>query len=225
MALFSISDLHLSFGTDKPMDVFGENWKEYEKRLRENWNKAVSDDDTVIVNGDNSWATYLEDTYEDFKFINNLNGNKILLKGNHDYWWTTMNKHNKWCKKNGFDKINFLHNNYYMYNNIAICGTRGWQLTTSDADDVKVYNREIERLALSINLAEKNNPDYIIVALHYPPDEGFCDAMQQHNVRLCLFGHLHSLGFKDYCDYERNGISYKLVSSDFLKFKPYKIMG
>ena len=113
MALFSISDLHLSFGTDKPMDVFGERWKNYEKKLMENWNNAVSADDVVIVNGDNSWAMYLEDTFKDFDFINKLNGTKLISKGNHDYWWTTMKKHEKWCDENGFDSIKFLHNNYY----------------------------------------------------------------------------------------------------------------
>lgn len=224
MALFSISDLHLSFGTDKPMDVFGKKWENYEEKLKHNWNNLVSKDDVVIVNGDNSWATYLEDTFEDFDFINKLNGTKLISKGNHDYWWTTLSKHRKWCDKNNFDTINFLHNNYYMYKDTAICGTRGWQLTCHDEDDVKVHNRELERLKISLNLAVKEKPDNIIVALHYPPDRDFCRLIEDYNVSMCLFGHLHSAGFKDYRDYEENGIAYKLVSCDYLGFIPYKIM-
>ena len=224
MALFSISDLHLSFGTDKPMDVFGERWKNYEQRLMENWNNAVSADDVVIVNGDNSWAMYLEDTYKDFDFINKLNGTKLISKGNHDYWWTTMKKHEKWCKENGFDSIKFLHNNYYMYKDVAICGTRGWQLTSRNEEDLKVYNREKERLIISLKLASAQSPSQIIVALHYPPDSEFKQIMEEYNVRICLFGHLHAAGFKDYSDYDENGISYRLVSCDYLQFKPYKIM-
>lgn len=224
MALFSISDLHLSFGTDKPMDVFGERWKNYEQRLMENWNNAVSADDLVIVNGDNSWAMYLEDTYADFDFINKLNGTKLILKGNHDYWWTTMAKHRKWCEQNGFDTINFLQNNHYMYDGIAICGTRGWQLTSKDEEDLKVYNREKERLELSFKQAEKDKPRGYIVALHYPPDEEFKKILEQHGVSLCLFGHLHGAGLKDYKDFEENGIRYKLVSCDYLQFKPYEIL-
>ena len=224
MALFSISDLHLSFGTDKPMDVFGERWKNYEQRLMENWNNAVSADDVVIVNGDNSWAMYLEDTFKDFDFINKLNGTKLISKGNHDYWWTTMKKHEKWCNENGFDSIKFLHNNYYMYKDVAICGTRGWQLTSRNEEDLKVYNREKERLILSLKLASAQSPSQIIVALHYPPDREFKQIMEEYNVGICLFGHLHAAGFKDYSDYDENGISYRLVSCDYLQFKPYKIM-
>ena len=224
MALFSISDLHLSFGTDKPMDVFGKKWENYEEKLKNNWNRLVSDDDIVIVNGDNSWATYLEDTYKDFEFINSLKGTKLISKGNHDYWWTTMNKHQKWCDENGFDTIKFLHNNCYMYNDVAICGTRGWQLISRDEDDLKVHNRELERLKISLDFALKENPAKVIVALHYPPDDDFCRLMEEYGVSMCLFGHLHSAGFKDYKDYSKNGIDYKLVSCDFLGFVPYKIM-
>ena len=224
MALFSISDLHLSFGTDKPMDVFGRKWENYEGKLKTNWNNIVSKEDVVIVNGDNSWATYLEDTFEDFSFINSLNGTKLISKGNHDYWWSTMSKHTKWCEQNGFDTIKFLHNNYFMYKQTAICGTRGWQLTKCDEDDMKVHNRELERLKISLDLAVKESPSNIIVAMHYPPDEDFRHLMEGYNVDLCLFGHLHGLGFKDYKDYEENGINYRLVSCDYLEFLPYKIM-
>lgn len=222
MALFAISDLHLSLGSDKPMDVFGDKWKNYEKKLEENWNRDVCADDVVIVNGDNSWAMYLEDTYKDFSFINSLNGTKLILKGNHDYWWTTMSKHKKWCEKNGFDTIKFIHNNHYMVDGAAICGTRGWQLTDKSEDDLKVYNREKERLLNSLNSVK--NADYIIAALHYPPDADFKEILQKYGVKICLFGHLHANGFKDYSDYEENGIKYRLVSCDYLGFQPLKII-
>lgn len=224
MALFSISDLHLSFGTDKPMDIFGKNWENYENRLAENWNGNIGKDDVVIVNGDNSWATYLKDTFLDFKFINELNGKKLLLKGNHDYWWTTMNKQNEWCKSNGFDTIHFLHNNFYMYKDIAVCGTRGWQMSGCGDDDKRVYKRELARLENSLALASRENPARIISAMHYPPDDGFKEILKKYNVTLCLFGHFHAQGFKDYEDYFEDGIFYKLVSCDFLKFNPYKII-
>lgn len=223
MALFSISDLHLSFGTDKPMDVFGKKWENYEEKLKTNWNNVVSEEDVVIVNGDNSWATYLEDTLADFGFINSLNGIKLISKGNHDYWWTTMNKHRIWCEKNGFDTIKFLHNNYYMYEDTAICGTRGWQITKGDDEDLKVHNRELERLKISLDLASKEQPGSIVVALHYPPDEHFKKLIQAYNTEMCVFGHLHSAGFKDYKDYDENGIAYRLVSCDYLEFLPFKI--
>lgn len=222
MALFAISDLHLSFGTDKPMDIFGSRWENYEKKLQENWNKDISPDDVVIVNGDNSWAMYLEDTYEDFKFINSLNGTKLLLKGNHDYWWTTMSKHEKWCQKNCFDTIKFIHNNHYMYGDTAICGTKGWQLTDKSPDDVKVYNRERERLVNSLKSAA--GAKKIIAALHYPPDEGFKSVLREYKVDFCVFGHLHAGGFKDYKDFDEDGIAYRLVSCDYLGFEPYKII-
>ena len=135
-----------------------------------------------------------------------------------------MKKHEKWCNENGFDSIKFLHNNYYMYKDVAICGTRGWQLTSRNEEDLKVYNREKERLIISLKLASAQSPSQIIVALHYPPDSEFKQIMEEYNVGICLFGHLHAAGFKDYSDYDENGISYRLVSCDYLQFKPYKIM-
>lgn len=223
MALFAISDLHLSLGTDKPMYVFGDQWKDYESKLRQNWLNSVSDEDFVIINGDNSWATYLENTKEDFSFINSLPGKKILSKGNHDYWWTTMKKMNDFCRENIYDTISFLQNNHYMYGDIAICGTRGWQLSTEDEKDLKIHNREIERLKLSFNSAKKSNPAEIIVALHYPPDDTFKALMEKYDVKQCFYGHLHGQSHRSALNGKANGIKYQLVSCDFLDFKPFKI--
>ena len=167
---------------------------------------------------------YLEETYEDFKYIDSLNGNKIILKGNHDYWWTTMSKHNAWCQKNGFNSIRFLHNNCYIYNETAVCGTRGWQMTSCNSDDIKIYNREIERLKNSLADLKGKNFENTVIALHYPPDENFRNIISNAGVKTCIFGHLHGQGFKDYKDYTENGVEYKLVSSDYLKFKPIKIL-
>ncbi len=224
MALYAISDLHLSLGTDKPMDVFGEHWENYEQRLKENWESAVSGDDTVIVNGDNSWATYIQNAVEDFSFINSLPGRKILSKGNHDYWWTTMNKQTAFCRQHGFDTINFLHNNHYMCGGAAICGTRGWQITKNDDEDRKIHNRELERLELSLRSAIPSDPEQIIVALHYPPDDKFKAVLSRYGVRTCVYGHLHGAAHKNAVNTTIEGIKLRLVSCDFLQFTPMKIL-
>ncbi|MDD3765952.1 MAG: metallophosphoesterase [Eubacteriales bacterium] len=223
MALFAISDLHLSLGTDKPMYVFGDNWKDYESKLKKNWEDCVCDEDFVIINGDNSWATYLENAKDDFAFINSLPGKKILTKGNHDYWWTTMKKMNDFCRENGLDTISFLQNNHFMYGDMAICGTRGWQLTCGDEQDLKIHSRELERLRLSFNSAKASTPAQIIVALHYPPDEAFKALMQEHGVTQCYYGHLHGNSHRLALVGMSNSIKYQLVSCDFLDFKPFKI--
>lgn len=223
MALFAISDLHLSLGTDKPMDVFGKKWENYEARLRENWQRTIRPEDVVLLCGDHSWATYLEHTYEDFSFIQALNGKKYLLKGNHDYWWTTLKKQRDYCAANGFDSIDFLHNNCVRYRDIAVCGTRGWQLTCRDAEDCKIHSRELGRLEESIRQALKTQPRALIAALHYPPDEAFRSVLERYHISLCLFGHLHGRTPRDYADRTENGIAYKLMSCDWLDFQPYKI--
>lgn len=223
MALFAISDLHLSLGCDKPMDIFGENWENYEQKLKEKWECIVKNEDTVIINGDNSWATYIQNATEDFAFINSLPGKKLLSKGNHDYWWTTMKKQVDFCRENNFDTINFLHNNHYMYESVAICGTRGWIITTNDDEDKKIYNRELERLELSIKSSVSSNPKQILVALHYPPDAKFKSILKKHMVSRCIYGHLHGYAHKNVINNTIEGIKYDLVSCDFLNFNPLKI--
>jgi len=224
MALYAISDLHLSLGTDKPMDVFGSCWENYEQRLMDNWKGIVKEQDIVILNGDNSWAMYIENAVQDFAFINSLPGKKILSKGNHDYWWTTMNKQKVFCENNGFDTISFLHNNHFLYNDAAVCGTRGWQLTKSDEEDKKIHARELSRLEASVNSAVKANAKEIIVALHYPPDEFFKQILKKYKVAYCTYGHLHSYAHRNIVNNTIEGIKYQLVSCDYLNFVPYKIM-
>ena len=134
MAIYAIADLHLSFSTNKPMDIFGDNWQNYEEKIKQDWQAKVKEQDLVILPGDFSWAMYLEETEKDFEFINNLTGQKILLKGNHDYWWTTLTSMRKYIQEKQFKKIDFLINNSYEYQNKIIAGTRGWSLSEDDED-------------------------------------------------------------------------------------------
>ncbi|MDD4688855.1 MAG: metallophosphoesterase [Eubacteriales bacterium] len=222
MALFAIADLHLSFSTDKPMNIFGNKWENYEERLKENWNNYISVDDTVVICGDISWATYIEDAVCDFEFIHKLNGHKIILKGNHDYWWTTMSKMNAFLSQNNFSTISVLHNNSFEVDGISLCGTRGWMPyeLCKKADDKKVYERELQRLELSLKEAKCEN---IVACLHYPPDDRFLDLMKKYSVGRCLFGHLHAKSQENAPQGVFDGIECRLVSGDYLDFLPIKI--
>ena len=229
MALFAISDLHLPLGVDKPMDIFGKNWANYVERLKENWISVVSEEDTVVMPGDFSWATYIEESKADFEFLCNLPGKKIILKGNHDYWWTTMNKLNEFVKDNGYDNVFFLQNNSFEYGDISICGTRGWQTPqpSLSVEDKKIYDREVLRLELSIKSAK--NPDNIIVFTHFPPilkdyrENAMVDMLNKYNIKECIFGHIHSQGIKNVIEGDVAGINYSLVSCDYREFIPVKI--
>ena len=145
MSLFAIADTHLSFGTDKPMDDFI-GWNDYTARLQKNWNSIVEPYDTVVIAGDISWAMNFDELKADFEFIHNLNGTKIILKGNHDYWWTTARKMNKFIEENGFNSIKILHNNSYTVGDVSVCGSRGWMFESDEAHDEKVLNREVMRV-------------------------------------------------------------------------------
>ncbi len=226
MALFSISDLHLSFTAKKPMSIFGEHWEDYEQQMAENWNNIVTENDAVIICGDTSWTTYLKDAVADFAYINQLKGNKYIIKGNHDYWWTTLSKMNKKMSEHGFSTINFLQNNSYLINDISICGTRGYIALDScqSAEDIKIYNRELQRLELSLEAAKGKNHKEIIVALHYPPDKSFRDLMASYGVKKCLFGHLHAKGHDIAPKGIIDSIEHIFVSCDYLNFTPKLIV-
>lgn len=229
MALYAIADLHLPLGVDKPMDIFGSEWDHYVDRLQENWQNTVRPDDTVVLPGDFSWATYLSESQADFEFLNRLNGIKILLKGNHDYWWTTKNKLDTFIEEKGYHNIHFLQNNSYLYKGKAICGTRGWIFPGWDgfsADDAKIYAREVQRLELSLKDAQKNNPDEEIVFTHYPPisktcmENEFTRMMKKYGVKKCIYGHLHAASHKNAVQGNIGGIEYILVSGDYRQFQP-----
>ena len=228
MSLYVIGDLHLSLGEDKPMDIF-RGWDNYMERLKIGWTETVSDDDTVVIPGDICWAMKLDGTYADFEFINGLPGTKIISKGNHDYWWSTMGKMTKYLSDNGFDTINILHNNHYRYESYGICGTRGWIAENGEPADAKVLAREAGRLEASISSAEREGLKPLVF-LHYPPIFGnsvnysILDVLQRHGIKKCWYGHIHGRSCENAFIGERDGIFYQLVSSDYIQFVPRKIL-
>ena len=226
MSLFVIGDTHLSLGTDKPMDVFG-GWQDYVNRLSSNWQKVVKNEDMVVIAGDISWAMTLDNCFADFSFLHSLPGKKILLKGNHDYWWTSMKKMNEYCEKNGFSSINFLHNNCFFYGDYALCGSRSWFFDVSEPQDDKVMRREIGRLKASFEAAG-DKP--IIAFLHYPPIYGsekahqVLELIEQYNVKKVFYGHLHGKTISYAFNGVFDGVEYKLISADSVDFCPYYIL-
>ncbi len=229
MSVYAIADLHLSFGTDKPMDIFS-GWSDYVTRIENNWRRLITDDDTVVIAGDISWALKLEECYADFAFINSLPGKKLFVKGNHDYWWGTKSKIDEYLKANGFDTIEIIFNNAYVRDGIAICGTRGWNYESSGEKDMKILNREIGRLNMSINEAKKTGYEPVVF-LHYPPvyDTIVCqeiiDALKSQGIKKCYYGHLHGTNTHRHAvtgNYE--GIELKLISCDYTEFYPVPVV-
>ncbi len=226
MALFVIGDTHLSLSVNKPMDIFG-GWDNYMERLEKNWRALVTDNDTVIIPGDVSWAMSLEECKADFQFLNELPGKKILMKGNHDYWWTTKAKMDRFLEENHFDKLSILFNNSFEYENVVLCGTRGWILEQGQSADQKIIVREAGRLTLSLQDAEKRFPGKEkLVFLHYPPvfgtekNESILKVLHDFGVKRCWYGHIHSGGCRFALNGDYEGIDCRLISADFLKFTP-----
>jgi len=234
MSIFVIGDLHLSFNNPKPMDIFGEHWTGHEEKIRNNWIENVKDEDLVILPGDFSWETYLKDTKLDFEFLNKLPGKKLLLKGNHDYWWTTLKTMRTFLEENEYTNIDFLYNNSYEFDNKIICGTRGWSIIDEEADK-KLINRELIRLELSLQdgINKYGTDKEIIVFMHYPPitkakivseeEMQFVELMKKYNVKRCYYGHLHGASIADAVEGNIEGIDFKLVSADGLDFKLLEI--
>ena len=228
MAIYVIGDLHLSFSSDKPMNIFGENWENHYKKIKENWIKKVKSTDTVVLPGDFSWATYLEESEKDFEFLDNLSGKKILLKGNHDYWWTTVTKMKKFLEERNFKNIDFLYNNSFLIENKIIVGTRGWVTNPNSKENYKILKRENDRLKISLESGIKSfgEDKEIIAFLHYPPfykdvvpeEIDFKRTLENYKVKKCFYGHLHSDSHKEAIEGKLNGVEYYLVSSDYLKF-------
>lgn len=225
MSLFTIGDLHLSLGTDKPMDIF-RGWDNYVERLSNSWNKLVTDKDTVVIAGDISWAMKLKECYNDFSFINSLPGTKIFLKGNHDYWWDTVSKINRYLNENNFNSIRILFNNSFEVENYAVCGTRGWGLECEKEEDVKILSRECGRLRLSLDSAKDSGKESVVF-LHYPPIYGdsVCEeiigVLKEYDIKKCYYGHIHGSHMIKgaYCG-EYEGIKFKLISCDAVSFTP-----
>lgn len=228
MSLFCIGDLHLSFSSDKSMHIF-DGWADYVNRIKENWENAVKPDDTIVLVGDTSWGMSLENSKLDFAFVNQLPGKKIILKGNHDYWWTTKTKIDNFFRENCYNDINILHNNYYRYENYGICGSRGWINETEEPADAKVLAREANRLEMSIKGAVASGL-MPIVFLHYPPiyatdyNYDILEVLYKYGVKQCYYGHIHGKSSNYAINGERDGILFHLVASDYLQFVPYKII-
>ena len=228
MRVFAIGDLHLSLGCDKPMDIF-KGWDNYVDRLTENCNRVVSDTDTVIVPGDISWAMTLDGTKRDFEYINNtLNGDKIILKGNHDYWWNTASKMNAFLSENGFDRIKILNNNAYLVEGISVVGTRGWINDDGTECDAKVLNREAGRFRMSVSEGVKLGGE-LIAFIHYPPvyngekNEYILSVIREYGIKKCYYGHIHGPGHRYAFQGEFEGTQYKMISADYLGFMPIMI--
>ncbi len=226
MNIYAIGDLHLSgYPPTKPMDVFGEHWQNHAAKVEANWRQLITENDTVIICGDTSWAMKLPEALSDLNWIAALPGKKILLRGNHDYWWTSLKKMQLATE----NKFSFLQNNFYNCADTAICGSRGWLLPASDSfteSDAAIYKREELRLEASLSVAKQAGYSKIIAALHYPPlygsgeGSGFSELLEHYKVTHCVFGHIHGSDAKTVYQGERNGITYKLVSCDTQNFLP-----
>ena len=227
MSIYIIGDLHLGFAENKPMDIFG--WGDHISIIEKDWKEKVKEDDTVILAGDFSWATYLEDTKMDFEYINKLPGKKILLEGNHDYWWNTLSKMRTFIDENKFSNIDFLRNNGYLIEDKIIVGTRGWSFTESDNSE-KMISRELIRFENSIQdgISKQKNNEEIIAVFHYPPiakgvSSPFLEMMKKYNINRCYYAHLHGKSHQEAIQGEIEEIDFKLISSDYLGFKLVKI--
>ena len=228
MALYAIGDLHLSLGMNKPMDVFGPKWANYVERIRENFSK-LNDDDVIVIAGDISWGMSLEQSLPDFQFIDALPGRKILLKGNHDYWWASKKKMDDFFTAHGFNTLHILHNNHYAFGQYGICGTRGWVSMQGEAADAKILAREVQRLQVSIQSAVDAGLEPIVF-LHYPPIYGtsmnyeILEVLHKYQIRKCYYGHVHGKSGHNHAFqgmYE--GTEMRMISSDYLQFVPEQI--
>ena len=228
MALYAIGDLHLCLGAPKPMDVFGGTWVGYMDKLREGLS-CITEEDTTGLLGDLSWALSLPEAKEDFAWMNQIPGRKIILKGNHDYWWSTVKKFDAFCTENGFENFHILNNNHFEYDGMAICGTRGWfyEEERSGEHDEKVFKRELLRLEASLKSAG-DLPKTVF--LHYPPRyrgyecKEILDLLNRYEVRRCFYGHLHGASHGLAMEGTWDGVEFRLVSADKLNFVPYQVM-
>ncbi len=222
-----MGDTHLSLGSSKPMDVFGGAWEGYMEKLTQGLS-VLTPDDTLVIAGDVSWGMSLEESEQDFAWLHALPGEKILLKGNHDYWWNTAAKMNRFFQEKGFDSLRILHNNCYYYGDVALCGTRGWFYEEEkEGQSAKVFNRELQRLETSLKAAGEAEK---LCFLHYPPFytgyrcEPILELLERYRVKACYYGHLHGGSHRLAIQGVSGTVDYRLISADFLKFRPEKIM-
>lgn len=227
MALYTIGDLHLSLSSNKPMEVFGDGWTNYVERIKDGFS-TLTENDTTVLCGDLSWGMSLEESLEDFKFMDALPGKKLFVKGNHDYWWNTASKMSRFFAENELTSLDILHNNCHFYGDYALCGTRGWfyELDEKGTHDEKILLRELGRLETSLQMAEGKRK---ICFLHYPPMyQGYecpeiLDLLRKYEVESCYYGHLHGVTHRRAIEGIHNGTAFSLISADYLKFIPKKI--
>lgn len=228
MSLYAISDLHLAFNVDKPMDIFGSKWENHVSRLEENWRRKITEEDTVLIGGDISWGMNMDETIEELDWIHKLPGKKIIIKGNHDYWWNSITKLNSM-----YDNMKFIQNNSFSYEDYGICGTRGWIIAEEEnasEHDKKIYNRELLRLRMSIEDARKKGFTKIIAMIHYPPilekdnKTKLVEILEEYNVEKVIYGHIHGQGLSRAFKGFIGSCEYILTSGDFIDFDPIKII-
>ena len=227
MVVWAISDLHLP-ARQKPMDIFGEHWQNHFERIREDWLDKVSEADVVLLPGDLSWAMHLEEALEDLARIGALPGRKLLLRGNHDYWWSSIGR----VRRTLPDGCCALQNDSVMLDGMLFAGSRGWTIPAEadgDSDDARIYRRERQRLELSLkNARARSETAPLIAMMHYPPRsegaEGFADLLAQYGVQHVVYGHLHGAGLSGAVRGEVDGICYHQVSCDGLGFKLEQIL-
>ena len=229
MALYTIADLHLSAGVQKPMDIFGGKWQGYMEKIQKNWRAVIQPEDTVVIGGDISWGINLQQSLPDFRILSDLPGKKIIGKGNHDLWWCTVKKMKRFFEENQIKNIDFLFNNCFIYDNIGICGTRGWfyEEEKHGTHDEKVFLRELSRLETSLRAAGEHEK---LCFLHYPPRyRGYecpeiLELLTRYPVRRCYYGHLHADSCRLAVQDIWQGIEFRLVSADYVNFNPAKIL-
>lgn len=228
MALYAISDLHLDLNGEKPMDIFGDRWSKHDEKIKSNWLKKITDKDTVLIAGDISWSMKIENGMQDLEWIHNLPGTKIMVKGNHDFWWSSISKLN-----NLYEDMKFIQNNFFSYEDYAICGTRGWTCPGGEnfsQHDEKIYTRELNRLRLSLDAAVRSGFEKFIVMIHYPPinekflESDFVQIFKEYNVEKVIYGHLHGPSLAKALNGELDGIEYIITSGDYIDFDPIKIL-
>lgn len=230
MSLYVIGDLHLCFSApSKTMSIFG-GWESYQERIEKNWLDTVRAEDTVVLAGDISWGMNLRQAEPDLRFINELPGRKIILKGNHDYWWVTKKKMEDFFAEAGFDTLNILHNNHYQYENYGICGTRGWVNMPGETQDEKVLKREVQRLETSIQSAVSAGLEPLVF-MHYPPifatnfNYDILEILYRYKIKECYYGHIHGHSAHELCVTNTyDDINFHLIASDFTQFMPVKVM-
>ncbi|MBR3970655.1 MAG: metallophosphoesterase [Ruminococcus sp.] len=230
MSLYVIGDLHLCFSDPaKTMSIF-RGWEDYQRKIEENWLASIKDDDTIVLVGDTSWGMTLQQALPDFQFIHNLPGRKIVLKGNHDYWWTTKKKMEDFLSENGLDSINILHNNHYQYGEYGICGTRGWVNMPDEVQDEKVLRREVQRLEASVKSAVAVGLEPMVF-MHYPPifasnfNYDILEILYRYNIKDCYYGHIHGRSAHELCVTNTyDDVNFHLISGDYLHFIPEKVM-